>query len=278
MARRRFSGAGVTGPIARRSPSWSPADSPWAGAGKTPLALALAELLAARKPAFPLPRLWRQRGGTAARRSFAPWREGCGRRAAAAGGKRAHLGRPRPRRRRQGGRRGGRRAHHPRRRIPESLPRQGSGLPGDRRRERARQWPCLSRRALARADCNGAAPRPGRGADRRGSRRHRRAHRRPLPDPAGAPGAQPIAAAVAGKPVYAFAGIGRPEKFFASLEGAGAVIAGRREFPDHHPFSESEIAEVLAAAAALERDARSPPPRTGCGCRQRCGSGSRSSR
>jgi tetraacyldisaccharide 4'-kinase len=58
-------------------------------------------------------------------------------------------------------------------------------------------------------------------------------------------------AAVAGKPAYAFAGIGRPEKFFASLEGAGAVIAGRRSFPDHHPFSESEIAEVLAAAAAL---------------------------
>jgi tetraacyldisaccharide 4'-kinase len=57
--------------------------------------------------------------------------------------------------------------------------------------------------------------------------------------------------AVAGKPVYAFAGIGRPEKFFASLEGAGAIIAGRREFPDHHPFGESEIAEVLAAAAAL---------------------------
>ena len=58
-------------------------------------------------------------------------------------------------------------------------------------------------------------------------------------------------AAVAGRPVYAFAGIGRPEKFFASLEGAGAVIAGRRSFPDHHSFSESEIAEVLAAAAAL---------------------------
>jgi len=60
----------------------------------------------------------------------------------------------------------------------------------------------------------------------------------------------PDPAAVAGKPVYAFAGIGRPEKFFTSLEGAGAVIAGRRSFPDHHPFSESEIAEVLAAAAA----------------------------
>jgi tetraacyldisaccharide 4'-kinase len=59
-------------------------------------------------------------------------------------------------------------------------------------------------------------------------------------------------AAVTGKPVYAFAGIGRPEKFFASLEGAGAIIAGRREFPDHHPYSESELAEVLAAAAAAK--------------------------
>jgi len=58
-------------------------------------------------------------------------------------------------------------------------------------------------------------------------------------------------AAVAGKRIYAFAGIGRPEKFFASLESACAIIAGRREFPDHHPFSESELAEVLAAAAAL---------------------------
>jgi tetraacyldisaccharide 4'-kinase len=61
----------------------------------------------------------------------------------------------------------------------------------------------------------------------------------------------PDPGAVAGKPVYALAGIGRPEKFFASLEDAGALIAGRREFSDHHPFSGSEMAEVLAAAAAL---------------------------
>lgn len=57
-------------------------------------------------------------------------------------------------------------------------------------------------------------------------------------------------AALAGKRVHAFAGIGRPEKFFASLEATGAVVSGRRSFPDHHPFSENEIAEVLAAAAA----------------------------
>jgi tetraacyldisaccharide 4'-kinase len=54
-------------------------------------------------------------------------------------------------------------------------------------------------------------------------------------------------ATVASKPVYAFAGIGRPEKFFASLESAGAVIAGRREFPDHHPFGDLAAVEAVLA-------------------------------
>ncbi|MBZ9934748.1 tetraacyldisaccharide 4'-kinase [Mesorhizobium sp. BR1-1-16] len=48
----------------------------------------------------------------------------------------------------------------------------------------------------------------------------------------------------------AFAGIGRPEKFFASLEAAGAEIAGREPFPDHHPFSDADAARLLARAAA----------------------------
>ena len=59
-------------------------------------------------------------------------------------------------------------------------------------------------------------------------------------------------AAFTGKRIYAFAGIGRPEKFFASLESAGASLAGRRSFPDHHSFSKAEIAELLAAAAAAK--------------------------
>jgi tetraacyldisaccharide 4'-kinase len=58
-------------------------------------------------------------------------------------------------------------------------------------------------------------------------------------------------AAVAGKRVYAFAGIGRPEKFFSGLESAAASLVGKRAFPDHHPFSEAEISELLSAAAAL---------------------------
>ncbi len=58
-------------------------------------------------------------------------------------------------------------------------------------------------------------------------------------------------AALAGVRVFAFAGIGRPEKFFATLEAAGAVVAGRRGFADHHVFSAAECAAVLRAAAGL---------------------------
>ncbi len=84
------------------------------------------------------------------------------------------------------------------------------------------------------------------------------------------PAAAPIAAAVAarGKPVFsahlrpgeavlqslrgkrvlAFAGIGDPNRFFGTLRGCGIEVAGQRAFPDHHPFSEAEIAELTAQA------------------------------
>ncbi len=48
----------------------------------------------------------------------------------------------------------------------------------------------------------------------------------------------------------AFAGIGRPEKFFASLEAAGIDVAAREAFPDHHPFSDADAAGLLARARA----------------------------
>ena len=44
-----------------------------------------------------------------------------------------------------------------------------------------------------------------------------------------------------GRRLFAFAGIGRPEKFVASLKQAGVDIAGTQFFPDHHPYSASEI-------------------------------------
>jgi tetraacyldisaccharide 4'-kinase len=54
--------------------------------------------------------------------------------------------------------------------------------------------------------------------------------------------------ALKGQKVFAFAGIGRPEKFLASLEGAGAIITGHRFFADHHPYHAEDIAAVRHAA------------------------------
>ena len=54
--------------------------------------------------------------------------------------------------------------------------------------------------------------------------------------------------AFAGKPVFAFAGIGRPEKFVASLEASGATVTGSCFFADHHPYGEDEILQLKAVA------------------------------
>ena len=48
--------------------------------------------------------------------------------------------------------------------------------------------------------------------------------------------------------VFAFAGIGRPEKFFKTLEGLGCKLAGCRAFDDHHPYTEAEVLSILADA------------------------------
>ena len=62
------------------------------------------------------------------------------------------------------------------------------------------------------------------------------------------------AAALAGARVVAFAGIGRPEKFFGSLADIGATVAATRAFPDHHRFSRQDLAALQGLAAA--HDAR----------------------
>jgi tetraacyldisaccharide 4'-kinase len=57
----------------------------------------------------------------------------------------------------------------------------------------------------------------------------------------------PDTAAIArlrGGPVLAFAGIGRPEKFFNTLRSAGVQVAATRTFADHHPFSPVELASL----------------------------------
>jgi tetraacyldisaccharide 4'-kinase len=55
---------------------------------------------------------------------------------------------------------------------------------------------------------------------------------------------------VRGQSVIAFAGIGRPEKFFESLRQAGAILVEARPYGDHHAYSQSEIARLKARARA----------------------------
>lgn len=57
-----------------------------------------------------------------------------------------------------------------------------------------------------------------------------------------------------GRRVLAFAGIGRPEKFFATLSEIGAEVAATRAFPDHHPYDEDEAARLIEDAAHLRAE------------------------
>ncbi len=59
---------------------------------------------------------------------------------------------------------------------------------------------------------------------------------------------------LSGARVFAFAGIGEPDRFFDTLKALGANVAGSRDFPDHHLFSTHEIAALREAAS--EKDAR----------------------
>jgi tetraacyldisaccharide 4'-kinase len=54
--------------------------------------------------------------------------------------------------------------------------------------------------------------------------------------------------ALAGKRVLAFAGIGDPEKFFATVAAARIEAPRRLSFPDHHRFSPEEAASLLMQA------------------------------
>jgi len=65
-----------------------------------------------------------------------------------------------------------------------------------------------------------------------------------------------------GRRVFAVAGLGRPEGFRLLLENAGAVIAGHRWFPDHHPYEtrdrlwiETEAAKTDSVVVTTAKDA-----------------------
>lgn len=55
-----------------------------------------------------------------------------------------------------------------------------------------------------------------------------------------------------GRRVFAFAGIAQPEKFFLTLVRLGAEIVGTRGFDDHHPYGEADLAAIAAAARAAD--------------------------
>ena len=59
---------------------------------------------------------------------------------------------------------------------------------------------------------------------------------------------RPEGTAFAGKTVFAFAGIGRPEKFVAALQACGANVTGSCFFADHHPYGEDELLQLRAVA------------------------------
>ncbi|QGM47013.1 tetraacyldisaccharide 4'-kinase [Methylocystis heyeri] len=94
---------------------------------------------------------------------------------------------------------------------------------------------------LARADALlliGDGPAPGFGLDRRVMRARLEV------DPQ-------AAARLSGRSVFAFAGVGRPEKFKRTLERAGASVAGVRWFPDHHFYDAAELAGLALTAQKL---------------------------
>ena len=62
----------------------------------------------------------------------------------------------------------------------------------------------------------------------------------------------PEGPALAGRRLFAFAGIGRPEKFFDTLRAAGAELVACKSFADHHAYERSEVEDLLAQARAFE--------------------------
>jgi tetraacyldisaccharide 4'-kinase len=66
-------------------------------------------------------------------------------------------------------------------------------------------------------------------------------HARLVPDAA-------ATASLHGRNVLAFAGIGDPDKFFATASAAGIAVTERRAFADHHRFSAEEAARLVVQA------------------------------
>jgi len=53
---------------------------------------------------------------------------------------------------------------------------------------------------------------------------------------------------VKGRRVFALCGVGNPHSFVVTLSNLGAEVLGIRSFPDHHVYTEEEVADVFSQA------------------------------
>ena len=89
------------------------------------------------------------------------------------------------------------------------------------------------------------------GADRRGALAALAPHSLPVIEASLVPGTE--VRALRERPVVAFAGIGRPDKFFETLTENGCNVIARYAFADHHRYKPGEIRAIVERAR--ERDA-----------------------
>ena len=62
---------------------------------------------------------------------------------------------------------------------------------------------------------------------------------------------QSLISGLNGDPVLAFAGIGRPNRFFFTLRNAGANLVHQLAFADHHPYTEADLTRLQEDATRL---------------------------
>lgn len=55
---------------------------------------------------------------------------------------------------------------------------------------------------------------------------------------------------LSGKKIFAFAGIGRPEKFYNTLKSIGADLVRTKDFPDHFSYRTSDLQPIMDYCAA----------------------------
>ncbi|WP_262268487.1 tetraacyldisaccharide 4'-kinase [Microvirga yunnanensis] len=84
---------------------------------------------------------------------------------------------------------------------------------------------------------------PGRRIAEEAERRDKRVFTARLEPPA------ETARLLEGRKVLAFAGIGRPEKFFETLRSCGALVEAAHSFPDHHRYTPADLMALRREAA-----------------------------